>query len=90
LRAELLTGEIFDTVLEGAIQTELSGTARAGRFSFEPPAVTWDRKRYPPHCKTAGDVASSSSSSSSLTAGVGRFEDEDEKDYEDELSAAAR
>jgi len=28
--------------------------------------------------------------SSSLTAGVGRFEDEDEKDDEDELSAAAR
>jgi len=25
-----------------------------------------------------------------LTAGVGRFEDEDEKDDEDELSAAAR
>ena len=69
-----------------AIQTELSGTARAGRFSFEPPAVTWDCKRYPPHCKTAADVASSSS----LTAGVGRFEDEDEKDDEDESSAAAR
>jgi len=76
--------------LLGAIQTELSGTAGAGRFSFEAPAVTWDRKRYPPHCKTAADVASSSPSCSSLTAGVGRFEDEDEKDDEDGLSAAAR
>jgi len=35
-------------------------------------------------------VASSSSLSSSFTAGVGRFEDEDEKDDEDGLSAAAR
>jgi len=49
-------------------------------------AIQTELKRYPPHCKTAADVASSWS----LTAGVGRFEDEDEKDDEDELSAAAR